>query len=283
MQGHGPVRTRQLPSGWYPDDPDEIRSLAAAWTSHVPSLSAMAAIGPHAGWYFSGNLAAKAVWALGDCDTVAVLGGHLRYGDPILFADEVQFDCAVRMVDNDFGMLDALKSELADVGIKEIVRERSVDNSVEVMLPLVATRFPEARILWLRIPPDYKAKEVGSALMRAATVCNRKLAVLGSTDLTHYGPNYGFMPKGIGDAAADWVRNENDRGFISAVLSMDPDKALVHARERYSACSAGAAAATIAFALDSGARRSVLIGHTLSWDVHKDRSFVGYAAIAFVP
>ncbi|MCX8013919.1 MAG: AmmeMemoRadiSam system protein B, partial [Rectinema sp.] len=137
--------------------------------------------------------------------------------------------------------------------------------------------------LWLRVPPDYKAREVGSALMRAATACGRTLRVIGSTDLTHYGPNYGFMPKGIGESAVEWVRNENDRGFISAILAMDAEKALAHARERYSACSSGAVAAAIAFALDSGAKRGVLIGHSLSWDIHRDRSFVGYAAISFVP
>jgi AmmeMemoRadiSam system protein B len=276
-------RERYLPAGWYPDDAAEIRSLVSDWTKLQKDLSAFAIMAPHAGWYFSGDLAAKAVWALRDCDTVAILGGHLRRGDPILFAGEGCFDCTVREGANDLQILNALKSELKDAGIKEIAPDQDVDNSVEIMLPLAALRFPQAGLVWLRVPPDYKARELGSALARAASTCGKKLSVIASTDLTHYGPSYGFMPHGVGESAVDWVRDENDRGFIAAALSMDTDRVLAHARDRFSACSSGAVAAAISFSFNSGAKRGVLIGHKLSYDVHPDRSFVGYAAIAFVP
>jgi len=276
-------RERYLPAGWYPDDAAEIRSLVSDWTKLQKDLSAFAIMAPHAGWYFSGDLAAKAVWALRDCDTVAILGGHLRGGDPILFAGEGCFDCTVREGANDLQILNALKSELKDAGIKEIAPDQDVDNSVEIMLPLAALRFPQAGLVWLRVPPDYKARELGSALARAASTCGKKLSVIASTDLTHYGPSYGFMPHGVGESAVDWVRDENDRGFIAAALSMDTDRVLAHARDRFSACSSGAVAAAISFSFNSGAKRGVLIGHKLSYDVHPDRSFVGYAAIAFVP
>jgi hypothetical protein len=276
-------RERYLPSGWYPDDATEIRSLVSGWTTLQNNLSACAIMAPHAGWYFSGDLAAKAVWALRDCDTVAILGGHLGRGDPILFAEEENFDCTVRAAVNDTQLLNILKSELKDAGIQEVAPDRDIDNSVEIMLPLAALRFPDAELLWLRVPPDFKARELGSALARAASTCGKRLAVIASTDLTHYGPNYGFMPHGVGDSAVEWVRDENDRGFINAVLSMDTDKVLGHARDRFSACSSGAVAAAIAFSFSDGAKRGILIGHKLSYDLHPDRSFVGYAAIAFVP
>jgi len=86
------MRERNLAGGWYPDDAAEIRSLVSNWTRLQKNLSAFAVVAPHAGWYFSGDLAAKAVWSLRDCDTVAILGGHLRRGDPLLFAEEGHFD-----------------------------------------------------------------------------------------------------------------------------------------------------------------------------------------------
>jgi len=88
------------------------------------NLSAFAVVAPHAGWYFSGDLAAKAVWSLRDCDTVVILGGHLRRGDPLLFAEEGRFDCTVREAENDVQLLDALMSELKSVGIEEIAPDR---------------------------------------------------------------------------------------------------------------------------------------------------------------
>jgi len=92
---------------------------------------------------FSGDLAAKAVWSLRDCDTVVILGGHLRRGDPLLFAEEGRFDCTVREAENDVQLLDALMSELKSVGIEEIAPDRDIDNSVEILLPLAALRFPK--------------------------------------------------------------------------------------------------------------------------------------------
>lgn len=275
-------RKRYLAGGWYPEDAAEIRRLAARWTEQQRGLGARAVMAPHAGWFFSGELAARALWSLGDCDTVAILGGHLGRGDPVLCVEDEGFDCTVRDAENDLALLRALKIELREVGIQEIATERDIDNSVEIIMPLAATRFPKAKLVWLRVPPDYKARELGSALMRAAAACGRKLCVVASTDLTHYGQNYGFMPHGVGEAAVAWVRDENDRGFIRAVMEMDADRALNHARDRFSACSPGAAAAAIAFALGVGARRALLLGHSLSYDVQPDRSFVGYAAIAFV-
>lgn len=275
-------RVRHLPAGWYPDDAAEIRSRVLDWTRLQNSLSAYAIVAPHAGWYFSGDLAAKAVWTLRDCDTIAILGGHLGRGDPILFAEEEKFDCTVREGTNDAPLLSALESELRAVGIKEVAPDHSIDNSVEIMLPLAALRFPDARLVWLRVPPDYKARELGSALARAASVCGKKLALIASTDLTHYGPNYGFMSHGVGESAVEWVRNENDRGFIESAIGMDADRVIGHARDHYSACSPGGVAAAIAFSFSCGAKRGVLLGHKLSYDVLPDQSFVGYAAMAFV-
>ncbi len=282
MAGDVSVRKRYLAGGWYPNDANEIRRLISNWTAHQHNLGARAAVAPHAGWYFSGELAARAVWSLDECDTVAILGGHLRSGDPVLYVDDAGFNCTVRSAENDVELLKLLAHELREVGIQEIALDRDVDNSVEILLPFAAARFPTAKIVWLRVPPDYKARELGSALMRAAVAHKKKLSVIASTDLTHYGHNYGFTPHGVGNAAVTWVREENDKGFIQAVLEMDADRALNHARERFSACSAGAVSAAITFALGVGSRRGVLLGHTLSYDTHPDSSFVGYAAIAFV-
>lgn len=271
-----------MPGGWYPEDAEEIRTLVSEWIKGQHNYGAFAVMTPHAGWCFSGDLAARAVWALRECDTAVVMGGHLGRGDPILFAQEERFDCTVRTAENDLELVRSIEKELREVGIKESAPDRNVDNSVEILLPLAALRFPNAKIVWLRVPPDYKARELGFALVRSASSSQKNLAVIASTDLTHYGPNYGFVPHGEGEKAIAWVREENDRGFIRAVLGMDADEALKHARDRFSACSAGSAAAAISYALEQGAKRSMLIGHKLSCDVHPDRSFVGYAAIAFM-
>jgi hypothetical protein len=115
----------------------------------------------------------------------------------------------------------------------------------------------------------------------AARAAGIRVAVVGSTDLTHYGPNYGFAPRGSDARAVDWVKNVNDRRFIEALLAMDEAGALARANGERSACSAGGAVAAMAFARESGASRGELIDYRTSRDVFPGESFVGYAAVVY--
>jgi AmmeMemoRadiSam system protein B len=113
--------------------------------------------------------------------------------------------------------------------------------------------------------------------------------VAGSTDLTHYGRNYGFSPRGQGQAALTWVRELNDRRFIEAVLSGDPDAVLSRAEGEASACSAGAALGVLGFVQVPGRDRAALGAELLAYGTSADAdkaggvpdSFVGYAAIGW--
>ena len=284
------LRRRHLPRGWYPDDPVSLRGLVTDW---IPAAGlgvaaggiAVAAVAPHAGWTFSGRLATMAAASLAYAfppvqdpeggGTLVVFGGHLPPGARPLAAGETSYDTPLGALDADIALLHALE---AVVGLG---RDEEPDNTVEVLLPMVAAIFPGIRVLWLRAPNDGAAVELGEAVSAAGLSMGRRVACLGSTDLTHYGPNYGFSPHGTGRAAEAWVRDTNDRRFIEALLDMDSTEALRLAQAERSACSAGAAAAALAFARSRGASRATLLGYATSLDVRRDDSFVGYAAVAF--
>jgi len=280
------IRRRSLPRGWYPDEVETLRSLVSAWTKK-PSLSggAVAAVAPHAGWTFSGRLAALAVSSLAplrEASTVAVFGGHLPPGARPLAARETTFETPLGPLRSDLELLSALESELGrGEGRRVLGADDESDNTVEVLLPLIAAILPGTRVLWLRSPNDGYSIELGEALAAAALSLGRSLACLGSTDLTHYGPNYGFSPKGRGPAAEAWVRDTNDRRFIEALLALDGAEALRLGESERSACSAGAAVAALAFARAAGASRAELLEYATSLDARQDDSFVGYAALGF--
>jgi hypothetical protein len=155
------------------------------------------------------------------------------------------------------------------------------DNTVEVLLPLIAVLMPSARVLWLRAPNDESSIRLGEALHAAAQDLGRETLCLGSSDLTHYGPNYGFSPKGRGSAAEAWVRGTNDKRFIDTLLALDPSRALALGESERSACSSGAVAAALGFALSGGASRARLLEYATSLDIRPDDSFVGYASLVF--
>ena len=108
-----------------------------------------------------------------------------------------------------------------------------------------------------------------------------QVKVIGSTDLTHYGPNYGFMSHGRGASAVAWVQNENDRRVIDAMLTMDPEKVIKEATANQNACCSGAAATAIAAAKALGAKQAETIAYAPSHDKSPGDSFVGYVGIVF--
>jgi AmmeMemoRadiSam system protein B len=123
--------------------------------------------------------------------------------------------------------------------------------------------------------------EVARRVVEGARELGLNLKILGSTDLTHYGPNYGFTRQGGGPAAVNWVKTENDRRFIDAALGLDTAKVIDGARQRQNACCAGAAAAAIEAARGLGAKEGILMAYTTSYDKIPGDSFVGYAGIAY--
>jgi len=278
-------RTRILPRGWYPvDEKDcrrEIESYLRGWTP-PPILKGVAGIVPHAGWYFSGKLAARVFSCLKSrgerkIDAVIVYGGHLAPSDLPRIVTEKSWETPLGDVE--------IHAEAATKLMKRIEMKKesasSGDNTIEVQLAMVKYFFPDSKLLALRSPVSLKAKELGEAVADVAETEGISILAIGSTDLTHYGPNYGFLPQGRGPSAVEWVREENDKGFIDRALRMEIEGLLKHALEYDSACSAGAAASAAATGKALGAEKGLLIGYYTSYDILPDESFVGYAGIVY--
>jgi AmmeMemoRadiSam system protein B len=273
------IRDYSLPAGWYPRDRDEIDRFLSGFDSGP--ARAGAAIAPHAGWFFSGRIAARAVSALDrQAETVVVIGGHLPAGSPPLCAMEDAARTPLGTMRIDAELREALRGELAGR------EDRYRDNTVEVLLPMARFFFPEALLLWLRLPADSSAFAAGAAIAQTAERLGRKAVVLASTDLTHYGSNYGFTPRGGGPEALQWMREVNDARFIEAVEAGKPETVLERAGREQSACSAGAVLGALGFAQKSGLPAARLLEYGTSADAlaaesaESPESFVGYAAFA---
>jgi AmmeMemoRadiSam system protein B len=131
------------------------------------------------------------------------------------------------------------------------------------------------------------AHEVGEAVGRTVTAYGYDALIVGTTDLTHYGPHYGFVPQGIGAKGNKWAKEVNDRRFIDLVCKLKTTEVVAEATERKNACSSGAAAATLAAVTALGATEAILLQHATSSEVLGAQSeeemadSVGYAGIVF--
>ncbi len=278
-------RKRALPRGWYPfDEKDcrrEIDSYLEGWSPpHSISGKGIGGIIPHAGWYFSGRLAARVFYSLksrGKVEVIVLYGGHLGTNDLPQIVMEEEWETP-------FGEM-KIHTEFAKNLMKRIDARKespsSGDNTIEVQLAMAKYFFPEAKLLAIRSPASLKADALGKEVAEIARNEGISILAVGSTDLTHYGPNYGFLTKGIGPSAVEWVKNENDKGFIDRALKMDTAGLLKHAQENDSACSAGAAASAMATCKALGADKGILLDYYTSYDIMPDDSFVGYAGIVY--
>lgn len=275
---------------FYPADPArcraEVARLLQGAQEGLPEGRFFAGLVPHAGWAYSGPVAARTLAALaqsGTPATVVILGAVHSWsvGRPSIYAHgSWATPLGALAVD------EALATEIVRQGDGEIVdnaHAHSQEHSIEVQLPFIRYLFPEATIVPLMVPPTERSVGVGEAVARAMQAQQGQVYLLGSTDLTHYGPRYGFAPRGTGPAALTWAK-ENDCRLLDAVAHMRAEAIVAQGATDLSACGAGAVAATVAAARQLGASRGLVLEHTTSYDVHPagtPSDFVGYAAVVF--
>ena len=272
------TRRRALPAGWYPAAGDRTEKVIKGYLERmeVSSADAVSGVAPHAGWEFSGSVAAEVYANIHkNVHTVAVIGGHLPPGGDVLAAYENEYDTPLGTLDADKELLSQIQNRMP------AGEDRFQDNTVEIQLPFVKFFFPKAKALWMRVSPSQKAAELGRVIREAADYLQKKVTVVGSTDLTHYGSNYGFTSHGSGEKALQWVKNVNDRRFIESIIHCNASEAIERSLHEHSACSAGGAVAACSFALSHGIDHGTLLSYSTSYDVYPSDSFVGYAGIIY--
>ncbi|MCL1994542.1 MAG: AmmeMemoRadiSam system protein B [Spirochaetes bacterium] len=273
------VREYSLAEGWYPKDPNKVAGFLSGFSKQEGQ--ARAAIAPHAGWAYSGRLAALALCNLErDAETLAVLGGHLPGESPALFAMEDALRTPFGAMPVDKELRSAIMEVLAEGSYGE---DRFRDNTIEVLLPMLHFFFPNAKVLWLRLGADASSFAAGQTIEAAAKKLKRKINVLASADLTHWGKNFGFTPLENSEKALQWVKDVNDKNFIRAVERGEPSAVLKLGEANKASCSSGAVLGAMGFAQAAGLPKARLLEYATSADSAKQvpDTFVGYAAMVF--
>src|SRR4030066_890246 len=180
------LRKRALPRGWYPVDKkeckQEIESYIEGWSpSQLHLIKGLGGIVPHAGWYFSGKLAARVFYSLKSkrrADVVVLYGGHLSPEHLPLIVTEDKWETPfgdievhTEFVKNLMKRVDTKKESL-----------QSGDNTMEVQLAMVKYFFPDSKLLALRSPASPRAKELGEAVAEIAQKEGIAVVAVGSTD-----------------------------------------------------------------------------------------------------
>lgn len=272
---------------WYPAtamacEKEILQFLDDTSIRPVPEKAYQAGIVPHAGWFFSGSVACHVIKTLrGEKkpDVILLFGKHLRPHDPVTIMVKGVMETPL----GDLPIHEPLAQTLADTLDMSIEGASSArpENTIELQLPFIRYFFPDVSVVPMGIPPSAMAETLGRKVVGIARDMGLNIRVLGSTDLTHYGPNYGFTPAGTGNQGVTWVKEENDRRMVDHLIAMDTPAILSDSLSAYNACCGGAATAAVSAARAMGATRGELLAYTTSYDKRPDDSLVGYAGVVY--
>ncbi len=291
MQTRKPIVAGQFYPGQYDSCLSEINQyLKTDFSNRLLPERIVAGIVPHAGWAFSGELAAMVFSAIKErqqkVNTFVIFGAaHSYFGQNPAVFDRGSWITPLGQI--------AVDEELAAVVLKQMslagdVSAHASEHSIEVQIPFIQHLFAGAKILPIIVPPASQAIELGETLGGIiSSEKNKKIVCIGSTDLTHYGPRYGFIPKGVGIDGINWAHDVNDKEFIDLALKLEPEKLFINSIENHNACGPGAAVAAIAAAKKLGKTDGLLLAQTNSNEIMQTKmgtsstESVGYAAIVF--
>jgi AmmeMemoRadiSam system protein B len=252
-----------------------LHTLGPGKIPEVPKAGPRQVIGlvcPHAGYMFSGPVAAHAYYKLavdGKPDVVVILcPNHTGYGSALAIMNEGVWRTPLGDVEVDGETANQVVHESRIVDVDEVAHR--FEHSIEVQLPflqyLYGSEFKIVPICFLMqdLP---SAREVGQAVAKVLTEKNS--AIIASSDMTHYEPQ---------ERAA-----KKDRLALEAIEAMDEKKFYsIVETQRITACGYGPIAALITAAKILGAKEAKVLSYKTSGDVVGDySSVVGYAAVCF--
>jgi AmmeMemoRadiSam system protein B len=277
---------------FYPADDAECRRAAEAFVKNADfgqndRTRWIGGIVPHAGWICSAAIAGQTIAAMAagtTPDVVIVFGAiHTPMPTPVAALDVHR---QWHVPGADVEVAEFLHGRLGEAKTLFMVDERfhAREHAVEVELPLIRAAWPNAMVLPIEVPVRDDAIAMGQKTAQQVLASGLNAVYLASSDLTHYGPSYGFTPAGIGASALQWAK-ENDCRLLQLVTDMRVEQIVPEVRARLNACGGGAIAAMMAAAREHGAANGRLLGHANSFEtlanVHPQppTDAVGYASL----
>lgn len=227
---------------------------------------------PHAGYMYSGPVAAHAYYNLavdGKPDVVVIFGpNHTGRGSALALMTEGVWRTPLGDVEIDTLTAKQIVGESRIVDVDDSAH--TFEHSIEVQLPflqyLYGSTFKFVPICFLMQDLE-SSREVGRAVAKALS--GKNSLIIASTDMTHYEPHERAQRKD--KMAIDAVAKMDEELYYSTVES-----------QNISTCGYGPTVAVITAAKLLGAKRAQLLCYKTSGDMISDfSSVVGYASMSF--
>lgn len=263
------IRPPAVAGRFYPGSADSLRLAIQELSAEVPvhKKKVLAAISPHAGYMYSGGVAAETLGSIVVPETVILLGpNHTGQGAPVSLSTAT-WDMPMGMVPADMDFIEDLLAETSYI-IKD-ERAHRFEHSLEVQIPFLQMAQPNLSIVPITISHiSYPIlDEIGLALAEVIKRAGKEVLIVASSDMTHYEPR----------EAAD----KKDHYVLKKLADMDPNVLYRSVTgHNISMCGIMPVTVTLITALELGATRTEVIRYTDSGDITGDTDqVVGYAGV----
>jgi AmmeMemoRadiSam system protein B len=261
------VREAVFAGSWYPSSPRELEQLLEALTPEATPRPAIALLAPHAGYRYSGAIAAETYARIQVPASAIVLCPNHRVPPPVvaLWAEgEWRTPLGPVPVDED---LAARLLEEARPLLRADTFPHEKEHAVELQLPLLRFHRPDVKVVPIVVATDDPGELAALGHAIARSVKDRDVLLVASSDMNHF------------ESSA--VAARKDRRALDRILALDPEGLLrVVEAEEISMCGVRPTGAVLHAAKDLGATRAELVRYGNSGDVSGDlESVVGYAGV----
>ena len=264
------MRQPAVADRFYPGSPkalsQTISDLFPA-PENITKSKAVAVVSPHAGYIYSGALAAKTFSAVKIPETVIILGpNHHGQGAPVALSVET-WDMPLGKVPTDQAIANHLLKISKYIEIDETAHK--FEHSLEVQVPflqMLQKNLCIVPIVLSRIPYA-TCEDVAESLATAINSSNKDVLIVASSDMSHYETRRNAEKK--------------DHSALLCIEQFDPS-ALYHTvfNNRISMCGVIPVVIAMLAAKACGAQQSRLVGYTDSGYVTGDSDqVVGYAGV----
>ena len=268
------VRKPVVAGQFYPSSAKELRLQISKFVDKKPDKSsAIGCILPHAGYIYSGSVAARTLSLIDIPKTVVLLGpNHTGYGLPFSIWTEGAWQTPLGDVQINSGLARQLfkSSDL----LKQDLLAHAHEHSLEVQLPLIQYFRCDVDIVPIVVSSDdislLKGLGVNIAEVISNTGLGNSVLILASSDMTHYEP--------LSSA------KEKDNAAIEAILRLDEDALMDKIKSLdISMCGYMPVIVMLAAVKRLGAKSARLVKYSTSADATGDASsVVGYAGIVII-
>lgn len=267
------LRKAQFAGSWYPKDPEALSALIDRYLKNVPdptlpSGDPLAIIAPHAGYAFSGQVAAYAYRLIQNknFESVVILAPSHKWGfEGCSIYPNGEYETPFGTVQVDA----LLASEISKAtGFGFISQAHQAEHSVEIQVPFVQKVLPQAKIvpIVMGIPKRATITRLAEGLKKVLD--GKKALVIASTDLSHF--------------FAKEEANRRDNETIALIQNFQTNQ-LIRKCERKEniMCGGGPVVAALLFGKDKASVE--ILRYADSSEVNQDKSqVVGYLAAALV-